>query len=131
MPPSLALETSWATTSITSFIRSALTFQVRKRVADVLREHLPDADDFLPPPISKPPRLHLIKVRFGKKLPRLGGVTLWLPACCLFPWFAPHLFLYKSEPRENTTKKQAQELTNSYLSWPIGGPPRMGAASAA
>ena len=62
MPPSLALETSWATTSITSFIRSALTFQVRKRVADVLREHLPDADDFLPPPISKPPRLHLIKV---------------------------------------------------------------------
>ena len=34
--------------SITSFIRSTLTFQVRKRVAVILREHLPDG--FLPPP---------------------------------------------------------------------------------
>jgi len=39
---------SWATSSITTFLRSALTFQVRKRVAVILREHLPD--DFLPPP---------------------------------------------------------------------------------
>ena len=46
VPPSLAHETSWATMSITSFIRSALTFQVRKRVAAILSEHLPD--DFLP-----------------------------------------------------------------------------------
>ena len=38
--------------SITSFIRSALTFQVRKRVAVILREHLPD--DFLPPPTQAP-----------------------------------------------------------------------------
>ena len=52
VPPSLAHETSWATMSITSFIRSALTFQVRKRVAVILREHLPD--DFLPPPIQTP-----------------------------------------------------------------------------
>ena len=41
VPPSLAHETSWATMSITSFIRSALPFQVRKRVAVILREHLP------------------------------------------------------------------------------------------
>ena len=34
--------------SITSFLRSALTFQVRKRVAAMLRDHLPN--DFLPPP---------------------------------------------------------------------------------
>ena len=33
MPFSLAHETSWATSSITTFLRSALTFQVRKRVA--------------------------------------------------------------------------------------------------
>ena len=32
----------------TSFIKSALTFQVRKRVAVILPEHL--LDDFLPPP---------------------------------------------------------------------------------
>ena len=48
VPFSLAHETSWATSSITTFLRSALTFQVRKRVAVILREHLPD--DFLPPP---------------------------------------------------------------------------------
>ena len=48
VPPSLSHETSWATSSITTFLRSALTFQVRKRVAVILREHLPD--DFLPPP---------------------------------------------------------------------------------
>ena len=54
VPPNmLAHEASWATMSITSFIRSALTFQVRKYVAVILREHLPD--DFLPPPILKPP----------------------------------------------------------------------------
>ena len=33
-------------------LRSALTFQVRKRVAVILREHLPD--DFLPPPVQTP-----------------------------------------------------------------------------
>ncbi len=43
-------ETSWATLSITTFLRSAFTFQVRKRVAVILREHLPD--DFRPPPIQ-------------------------------------------------------------------------------
>ena len=40
VPFSLAHETSWATSSITTFLRSALTFQVRKRVAVILREHL-------------------------------------------------------------------------------------------
>ena len=45
---SLSHETSWATSSITTFLRSALTFQVRKLVAAILRDHLPD--DFLPPP---------------------------------------------------------------------------------
>ena len=48
VPPSLSHESSWATSSITSFLRSALTFQVRKRVAAMLRDHLPN--DFLPPP---------------------------------------------------------------------------------
>jgi len=33
VPPSH--ETSWATSSITTFLRSALTFQVRKRVAAI------------------------------------------------------------------------------------------------
>ena len=84
MPPSLALETSWATMSITSFIRSALTFQVRKRVAVILREHLPD--DFLPPPISKPPRLglhvHLIKVIWKETSSLRRGDPL--VACVLF-----------------------------------------------
>ena len=49
VPPSLSHETSssWATSSITTYLRSALTFQVRKRVAVILRERLPD--DFLPP----------------------------------------------------------------------------------
>jgi len=37
VPFSLAHETSWATSSITTFLRSALTFQVRKRVAVILR----------------------------------------------------------------------------------------------
>jgi len=51
VPFSLADETSWATSSITTFLRSALTFQVRQRAAVILREHLPDDDlDFLPPP---------------------------------------------------------------------------------
>jgi len=48
VPPSLSHESSWATSSITSFLRSALTFQVRKGVAAMLRDHLPN--DFLPPP---------------------------------------------------------------------------------
>ena len=48
VPPSLSHESSWATSSTTSFLRSALTFQVRKRVAAMLRDHLPI--DFLPPP---------------------------------------------------------------------------------
>ena len=53
VPPTLAYEASWATMSIsTSFIRSALTFQVCKRVAVILREHLPE--DFLPPPTQAP-----------------------------------------------------------------------------
>ena len=49
VPPALAHETSWATMSITSFLRSAsITFKVRKRVAVFLRDHLPH--DFIPPP---------------------------------------------------------------------------------
>ena len=48
VPPALAHETSWATMSITSFLRSAISFQVRKRIAVFLRDHLPD--DFIPPP---------------------------------------------------------------------------------
>ena len=57
VPFSLTHETSWATSSITTFLRSALTFQVRKRVAVILREHLPD--DFLPPPPIVPTSLPL------------------------------------------------------------------------
>ena len=38
--------------SITTFIRSALAFQVRNRVAVILREHLPH--DFLPPAVLTP-----------------------------------------------------------------------------
>ena len=54
VPPPLSQEeeTSWATSSITTFLRSALTFQVRKLVAVILCEHLPD--DFLPPLIQTP-----------------------------------------------------------------------------
>ena len=48
VPPALAHESSWATMNITSFLRSAITFQVRKRIAVLLRDHLPD--DFTPPP---------------------------------------------------------------------------------
>jgi len=52
VPPSLSHETSrtTCTSSISTFLRSAITFQVRKRVAAraILRDHLPD--DFLPPP---------------------------------------------------------------------------------
>jgi len=61
VPPSLSHETSWATSSITTYLRSALrplTFQVRKRVAVILREHLPH--DFLPPPPSYPNPLDCI-----------------------------------------------------------------------
>ena len=53
VPPSLSHESSWATSSISSFLRSALTFQVRKRVAAMLRDHLPN--DFLPPPSVQNP----------------------------------------------------------------------------
>ena len=38
-----------------TFLRSALTFQVRKRVAVILREHLDLPDDFLPPPPIQTP----------------------------------------------------------------------------
>ena len=48
VPPALAHETTWATMSITSFLRSAISFQDRKRIAVFLREPLPD--DFIPPP---------------------------------------------------------------------------------
>ena len=48
MPPALAHETTWATMSITSSLRSAISFQVRKRIAVFLREPLPN--DFIPPP---------------------------------------------------------------------------------
>ena len=47
LPPALAHESSWATMAITSILRSAITFQVRKRIAVLLRDHLPD--DFIPP----------------------------------------------------------------------------------
>jgi len=53
VPPTLAHEASWATMSITAFIRSALTFQVRKRVAVILREHL--QDDFISPLLAPRP----------------------------------------------------------------------------
>ena len=33
VPPALAHESSWATMTITSFLRFAITFQVRKRIA--------------------------------------------------------------------------------------------------
>ena len=57
VPPSLSHETSWATSSITTFhlfdqllpSKSAK----RKRAAVILREHLPD--DFLPPPPIQTP----------------------------------------------------------------------------
>ena len=47
VPPALAHESTWATMSITTFLRSAISFQVRKRIAVFLREPLPD--DFIPP----------------------------------------------------------------------------------
>ena len=49
LPPALAHESSWATMAITSILRSAITFQVRKRIAVLLRDHLPD--DCIPPPL--------------------------------------------------------------------------------
>ena len=48
VPHALAHETTWATMSITSFLRLAISFQVRKRIAVFLRESFPD--DFTPPP---------------------------------------------------------------------------------
>ena len=56
VPPALAHETTWATMFITSFLRSAISFQVRKRIAVFLREPLPDDFTFHPPPLLMPPR---------------------------------------------------------------------------
>ena len=74
--------------------RSALTFQVRKRVAVILREHLPD--DFLPPP---PIQTSLPLSEFDQG--NLVGNFLsqeWCPLVCLrvlFLWFVPRLiFIY-------------------------------------
>ena len=47
VPPALSHETTWATMSITLFLRSAISFRVRKRIATFLREPL--LDDFIPP----------------------------------------------------------------------------------
>ena len=93
VPFSLAHETSWATSSITTFLRSALTFQVRKRVAVILREHLPD--DFLPPPPIQTPLTesdqgNLVRC---KELPRLGGASSCFPAC-LVSMVRPPFYLY-------------------------------------
>jgi len=55
VPPSLSHESSWATSTTTTFLRSALTIQDRKRVAAMLRDHLPDDLDFLPPPSVQTP----------------------------------------------------------------------------
>ena len=41
VPLTLAHEAAWATMSITSFIRSALTFQVRKRIRVAITSHSP------------------------------------------------------------------------------------------
>ena len=38
LPPSLLSESSWATPNCSSFLRSAITMEVRKRVAALLRE---------------------------------------------------------------------------------------------
>ena len=77
VPPTLAHEASWATMSITSFLQSALTFPIHKRVAVILREHLPDA--FLPPPTQAPltasDQGNVVKVTSS-----LRGVTLCLSA---------------------------------------------------
>ena len=71
VPFSLTYETSWATSSITTFLRSALTFQVRKRVAVILREHLPD--DFLPPPPVQASLLHLSESDQGNLVGNLSS----------------------------------------------------------
>ena len=44
--PALAHETSWGAMTITSFLRSALTFHVRKRTAVLIRDHLPDDGNY-------------------------------------------------------------------------------------
>jgi len=107
VPPSLSHETSWATSSITTFLRSALTFQVRKRVAVILREHLP-ADDFLPPPIQTPlTESDQGNLVHGRELPRLGGVTPCLPACCCFRGSSLVYFIYYGPgPHWGTVRKK-------------------------
>jgi|TARA_B100000524_G_scaffold208266_1_gene108928 hypothetical protein len=47
VPPSIAPESSWATLTVISFMRMAVTMQVCTRVAALLREHL--LDNFSPP----------------------------------------------------------------------------------
>jgi hypothetical protein len=54
VPPALAHETTGATMSITSFLRSAISFQVRKRIAVFLYGNLSLMISF--PPLLKPPR---------------------------------------------------------------------------
>jgi len=98
VPFSLTHETSWATSSITTFLRSALTFQVRKRVAVILREHLPD--DFLPPP-PIPTSLPLSESDQGNLVGNLPSKG-WCPLVCLRVlclWFVPRLiFIYYPLP---------------------------------
>ena len=89
---SLTYETSWATSSITTFLRSALTFQVCKRIASVKREHLPD--DFLPPPPIQTslPLSESDQGNFGRELPLLGVVFSCLPACLVSVVRPPFVF---------------------------------------
>ena len=57
VPPSLSHETSWATLSITTFLRSVLTFPVRKSAAVILCKHHNISEmtfSRLPPPIQTP-----------------------------------------------------------------------------
>ena len=79
---------------ISTFLRSALTFQVRKRVAVILREHLPD--DFLPPPPIQT-SLPLSESDQGNLVGNFLSQE-WCPLVCLrvlFLWFVPRLiFLY-------------------------------------
>ena len=50
VPPALAHETSWATMSITSFLRSAITFQVCKRKLQFYYGSISLMISFPPPP---------------------------------------------------------------------------------
>ena len=89
VPPSLAHETSWATISFTTFIRSALTFQVRKPVAAILHEHLPD--DFLLPPVQTPSTASDQGNLVGNFLARRADPFF---ACVLFVSGVRLLFIY-------------------------------------